>query len=135
MLINMCNKWSIEERNKYINKMSGTLYKYDDILLDKLSFIFKKYAYTNPLHPDIYPSLRKMESEIVSMACDIFNLNTKDRCGCLTIGGTESILLAIKTYREGRQRELPGERQRERTAQTIRSPMRRQAPGAIHSNI
>ena len=100
MLINMCNKWSIEERNKYINKMSGTLYKYDDILLDKLSFIFKKYAYTNPLHPDIYPSLRKMESEIVSMACDIFNLNTKDRCGCLTIGGTESILLAIKTYRD-----------------------------------
>ncbi len=99
-LVTILDQWSNKERTKYKNKMSGTLYNYDTILLENLGFVFKKYAYSNPLHPDIYPSLRKMESEIISMSCDIFHLNNEEGCGVLTTGGTESIILAIKAYRD-----------------------------------
>ena len=56
-------------------------------------------AWTNPLHPDAFPGLRKMEAEVVRMACSIFN-GGEDSCGCVTTGGTESIILACKTYRD-----------------------------------
>ena len=45
-----------------------------------------------------------MEAEIVRMACGIFN-GSADSCGCVTTGGTESIILACKAYRDiGRER-------------------------------
>merc|ERR1719244_1098823 len=53
----------------------------------------------NPLHPDAFPGLRQMESEVVRMACDMFQ-GGEEACGCVTTGGTESILLACKAYRE-----------------------------------
>ena len=65
---------------------------------------FLKKAYTkffskNALSPMAFPSLRKFETEVVSMAIDLFN-GDKKCCGSMTSGGTESILMAIKTYRE-----------------------------------
>lgn len=56
-------------------------------------------AWTNPLHPDAFPGLRQMEVEVVRMACDMFQGDEKS-CGCMTTGGTESILLACKAYRD-----------------------------------
>merc|ERR1711971_1220470 len=41
----------------------------------------------------------KMEAEVVRIACDLFN-GSSDSCGCVTTGGTESIILACKAYRE-----------------------------------
>ena len=31
-------------------------------------------AWTNPLHPDAFPGLRQMETEVVRMACSIFKV-------------------------------------------------------------
>ena len=56
-------------------------------------------AWTNPLHPDTFPGVRKMEAEIVRMSCDLFG-GDADACGTVTSGGTESILLACKAYRD-----------------------------------
>ena len=56
-------------------------------------------AWTNPLHPDAFPGVRQMEAEIVRMACDMFQ-GGPESCGCVTTGGTESILLACKAYRD-----------------------------------
>ena len=56
-------------------------------------------AWTNPLHPDAFPGLRQMEVEVVRMVCDMFQ-GDADTCGCMTTGGTESILLACKSYRD-----------------------------------
>ena len=56
-------------------------------------------ASTNPLHTDAFPGLRKMEAEIVAMACNTFN-GGSDSCGCITSGGTESLILACKVYRD-----------------------------------
>ena len=56
-------------------------------------------AWSNPLHPDSFPGLRKMEAEVVRMACNLFH-GDKESCGCVTTGGTESIVLAVKAYRD-----------------------------------
>merc|ERR1719362_1944282 len=40
-----------------------------------------------------------MEAEVVRIACDLFN-GSSDSCGCVTTGGTESIILACKAYRD-----------------------------------
>jgi len=79
--------------------MSGTVYNSSKELGDLMSNVYGLAAWTNPLHPDAFPGLRKMEAEIVTMACSIFN-GGSDSCGCVTTGGTESIILACKAYRD-----------------------------------
>ncbi|XP_021365462.1 sphingosine-1-phosphate lyase 1-like [Mizuhopecten yessoensis] len=56
------------------------------------------FAWSNPLHPDVFPDVRKMEAEVVRMCCTMFN-GDEQTCGTMTSGGTESILLACLTYR------------------------------------
>jgi len=79
--------------------MSGTVYNSSKELGELMTNVYGLAAWTNPLHPDAFPGLRKMEAEIVTMACSIFNGGT-DSCGCVTTGGTESIILACKAYRD-----------------------------------
>ena len=40
-----------------------------------------------------------MESEIISMTLNMYNAPSSG-CGTVTSGGTESLLLAVKTYRD-----------------------------------
>ncbi len=54
---------------------------------------------SNPLHPDVWPSLLKMESEMVAMTGRMLGGSDTTR-GAVTSGGTESILLAMKAYRD-----------------------------------
>lgn len=59
---------------------------------------FQRYCVSNPLHPDIFPAIRKMEAEIVSMCLRMYNNPTG--AGATTSGGTESILMSVKTHRD-----------------------------------
>ncbi|KAJ7426927.1 Sphingosine-1-phosphate lyase 1 [Willisornis vidua] len=61
--------------------------------------VYEEFAWSNPLHPDIFPGLRKMEAEVVRIACTLFN-GGPESCGAMTSGGTESILMACKAYRD-----------------------------------
>merc|ERR1711872_272168 len=79
--------------------MSGTIYNSSKEVSDLASDVYKIAAWTNPLHPDAFPGLRKMEAEVVSMAQNLFH-GGDNACGCVTTGGTESIILACKTYRD-----------------------------------
>ena len=67
--------------------------------------VYGMSAWSNPLHPDTFPGIRKMEAEIVRMCCDLFNGNPSTSCGCMTTGGTESIILACKAYRDWAREE------------------------------
>ncbi|PSR03350.1 MAG: aspartate aminotransferase family protein [Bacteroidetes bacterium SW_11_45_7] len=51
------------------------------------------------VNPTAFPSLRKMETEVVSMAAGLMK-GDDQVVGNMTSGGTESILLAVKTARE-----------------------------------
>jgi glutamate/tyrosine decarboxylase-like PLP-dependent enzyme len=77
---------------------------------DKHTEMLKK-AYTmffskNALSPIAFPSLKKFEIEVISMAVDLFS-GDKRCCGSMTSGGTESILMAIKTYRDWARDKFP----------------------------
>ncbi|KAJ8920412.1 hypothetical protein NQ315_005278 [Exocentrus adspersus] len=79
--------------------VSGAVYYYNQDLIDMVSEVYSKTSYTNPLHPDLFPGLCKMEAEVVRIAADLFNGN-EEACGTMTSGGTESILMACKAYRD-----------------------------------
>ncbi|KAM3863302.1 sphingosine-1-phosphate lyase 1 [Diretmus argenteus] len=79
--------------------VSGAVYWGDETLTKLLVKVYGDFAWSNPLHPDIFPGVRKMEAEVVRMACTLFH-GGPDSCGTVTSGGTESILMACKAYRD-----------------------------------
>lgn len=81
---------------------SGTVYNGNVDLTELMTKVYGMAAWTNPLHPDAFPGVRKMEAEIVRMCCDLFQ-GGPDSCGTVTSGGTESIVLACKAYRDWAQ--------------------------------
>jgi len=59
------------------------------------------YAGSNGLDPTAFPSLLRMENELVGFAADL--LHAPDSAvGTVTSGGTESVLLAVQAARDGR---------------------------------
>ncbi len=57
------------------------------------------YLHENALNPFRFPSLREMEVDVVSMTAGLLHAPA-EADGCMTSGGTESILMAVKTARE-----------------------------------
>jgi glutamate/tyrosine decarboxylase-like PLP-dependent enzyme len=57
------------------------------------------YLYENALNPFRFPSLHTMEKEVVAMTTDLLH-GGEDAAGSMTSGGTESILMAVKTARD-----------------------------------
>ena len=55
--------------------MSGTVYNGNDELTELMTKVYGKAAWTNPLHPDAFPGVRKMEAEIIRMCCNLFNVS------------------------------------------------------------
>jgi len=60
---------------------------------------YHKFACENGLNPTAFKSLKRFETEVISATADILN-GTEDVCGVVTSGGTESCLMAVKTYRD-----------------------------------
>jgi len=92
-------------------KVSGAVYHGGEELMNVTTEVYRRFAFSNPLHPDVFPGLRKMEAEIVSMVLRMFN-GDENSCGTTTSGGTESILMACKAMRDW-GREVKGIKQPE----------------------
>lgn len=60
--------------------------------------VAKEYLHENYLNPFAFPSLLKMEQQVVGMAADLFG--AAGAGGKMTSGGTESIFLAVQVARE-----------------------------------
>ncbi|UCG56475.1 MAG: aminotransferase class V-fold PLP-dependent enzyme [Phycisphaerales bacterium] len=99
--------------------VSGAVYHGDDEHIEFLNKVYAVHSQSNPLHPDVWPSSTKYEAEIVAMTAEMLGAKgtSKDTgadeeiCGVVSSGGTESILLAMKAYRD-----------RARAARGIRKP-------------
>lgn len=78
---------------------SGMVYNNNNEIIEIMTEVYGLAAFTNPLHADAFPGIRKMETEVVRMTCNMFN-GGPDSCGCVTTGGSESIILACKAYRD-----------------------------------
>ncbi len=79
-----------------------------DVLKEAAMLFFSE----NGLNPSVFPSLRQMEAEVVAMSADLLGGDAQT-VGNMTSGGTESILLAVKTAREWARAHLPHIRQPE----------------------
>ena len=97
-----------EENEKWkTGRVSGTFYHAGEEHRAYLNKIFMLFSHENTIQFDLCPSMFKMESEIISMTARMLNADTvKDQnpedsvCGTVTSGGTESIIMAMKVYRD-----------------------------------
>lgn len=81
--------------------VSGAVYHGDEEHVDFLNRVYALNSQSNPLHSDLWPSTTKFEAEVVAMTTQMLGATADaDVCGTVTSGGTESILLAMKTYRD-----------------------------------
>lgn len=53
-------------------RVSGAVYNFDDDLAHFVAQVYEKTSYTNPLHPDIFPGINKMEAEVIRMCLTLF---------------------------------------------------------------
>lgn len=60
--------------------VSGAVYAYNTELLKLIADVYGKASYTNPLHPDIFPGICKMEADVVRMVCTLFH-GDDNSCG------------------------------------------------------
>ena len=74
----------------------------DDLLKEASLLFFSE----NGLNPTAFPSLRKFETEIVAMAASLLG-GDEDTAGTVTSGGTESLLMAVKTARDWARKNRP----------------------------
>ena len=88
-------------------QVSGTFYHAGAEHRAFLNRVFALFSHDNTIQFDLCPSLFKMESEIIAMTAAMLNgdavrkTNPVDEvCGTVTSGGTESILMAMKAYRD-----------------------------------
>lgn len=67
---------------------------------------YAKYFSANGLNPTAFKSLKRLEKEVLRFTADLFHVNY-EACGVMTSCGTESCMLAVKTYRDlGRARGI-----------------------------
>ncbi|KAL9644451.1 hypothetical protein ABK040_016578 [Willaertia magna] len=100
----------LKKECKDVNPEEGKVFAYVyDAGIKHTEFITKAnniFAHTNALSPLAFPSLRRMESELIAMVRNLLNGDKENVCGSLTSGGTESLLLMVKTYRDKARIEL-----------------------------
>ncbi|HSJ52345.1 MAG TPA: aspartate aminotransferase family protein, partial [Anaerolineae bacterium] len=87
-------------------RVFGLIYHAGDEIEDLLQEAFTLFFAENGLNPAAFPSLRKFETEVVAMSASL--LGGDDQvAGTMTSGGTESLLLAVKTARDWARAHRP----------------------------
>ncbi|KAF2966510.1 hypothetical protein GQX73_g7062 [Xylaria multiplex] len=79
--------------------VSGAVYHGEEDLLKLQTEAYGKFTVANPIHPDVFPGVRKMEAEVVAMVLSMFHA-PPNAAGVSTSGGTESILMACYSARQ-----------------------------------
>ena len=79
-------------------KIFSLVYFAGDDVADVLKEAYTTAFYANGLGPGAFKSLKKFESEVIAMTADL--LEHPEAAGNMTSGGTESILMAVKTARD-----------------------------------
>lgn len=80
-------------------RVFSLVYYAGDDVLDLLRQASLLFLSENALNPLAFPSLRRMETEVVAIVAGLLG-GDEDTVGNMTSGGTESILLAVKAARD-----------------------------------
>lgn len=94
-----------EEASWREGRASGAVYHGDAEHVEFLNRVYALHSQSNPLHTDLWPSGVKFEAEVVSMTAGMLGADAAaadgdEIVGTVTSGGTESIVLAVKAYRD-----------------------------------
>ena len=80
-------------------RLWSLVYYLDEPYAEFMGQAYQAFASANGLNPGAFKSLKRFESEIIEIVAELFH-GDGEVCGVLTSGGTESCLLAVKTYRD-----------------------------------
>ena len=80
-------------------KTWSLVYRTSDDVTELLKEAYTMFFSENGLNPTAFPSLKKFETEVVAMTASLLG-GDEETAGNMTSGGTESILMAVKTARE-----------------------------------
>ena len=96
--------------NNDVNWQSGKvltgLYDHGDDLHNLSAEAYLRFLAQNALHINMYPSIGKIENQVVASVAEILRAD-KDVVGNMTSGGTESIMMAVKTARDWARENFP----------------------------
>ena len=80
-------------------RLWSLVYYLDEPHADFLAQAWQAFSSANGLNPTAFKSLKRFENDIIAAVADLLH-GTPGVCGVVTAGGTESCLLAVKTYRD-----------------------------------
>ncbi|ETO18942.1 sphingosine phosphate lyase, partial [Reticulomyxa filosa] len=83
-LLRQMQEWSNFEMAKWDgNKkiVSGAVYHGGKDLQQCMNEAYGLFSLSNPLHPDLFPYVRKMEAEIIAMSVSYFHGDPRQQCG------------------------------------------------------
>lgn len=87
-------------------KTWSLVYHVDDEIAEFLKEAYAMFSSENGLNPMAFPSLKRFEAEVVAMTANLLG-GDEEAAGNMTSGGTESILMAVKTAREWARVKYP----------------------------
>lgn len=101
-----------EQRAWETGRASGAVYHGASDHIAFLNEVYALQSQANPLHTDVWPSAIKFEAEVVAMTASMLGAATAraagdEIVGTTTSGGTESIIMAMKAYRDRSGRKRP----------------------------
>lgn len=82
------------------------VYDAGDEITGVMEQVYAKFYHTNGNNPFVFQSLKRLETETISMAADLFH-GGASTVGSLTSCGSESLLVALKAYRDEARAEKP----------------------------
>ncbi|MEN2993201.1 MAG: aminotransferase class V-fold PLP-dependent enzyme [Bacteroidia bacterium] len=87
-------------------RLWSLVYYLNPELLDLAAKAYRQYILENPLNPAAFPSLKRLQGDILRATYELFHLPPEGG-GTLTSGGTESLFLALYAARSYAQQHRP----------------------------
>ena len=80
-------------------RLWSLVYWLDESYAEFLGQAYQAYSSANGLNPSVFKSLKQLRDQIIAATAELLHGPVRT-CGVVTSGGTESCLLAVKTYRD-----------------------------------
>jgi len=98
-ILEQLQEFKADDPNYKDGKVWSLVYYLDEDHSQFIKDSYHAFACENGLNPTAFKSLKAFETQVISATADILH-GTEDVCGVVTSGGTESCLMAVKTYRD-----------------------------------
>lgn len=98
------------DKDKQLKEWAAHTFLYtfhvDDTIKSFAEEVYRRFLWTDGLSNSAFPSVRQCQHDLIDYAADLLGGNDKTR-GTVTTGGTESIILAVKSARDAARKGCP----------------------------